>query len=258
MRLLLKYTGINFKSQMQYKVNFILLSLGQFLISFATFIGVYFMFSIINIVDGFTYGQVLLCFATMNLAFSLTELFTKNFQNIPSLIGNGQFDRSLVRPRGILFQTVASRVDFCRFGRTLQAVIVFVYAIPNSGVLWTFDKIFTLILMIVCGSLVFSALFLIGASFAFFATQGFDFMNIITFGGREHGSYPFSIYGKEVLTFLTFVIPLALFQYYPLLYLLDMERSVLYMLTPLLGLLFLVPGYVFFRFGLRHYKSTGS
>ena len=83
-------------------------------------------------------------------------------------------------------------------------------------------------------------------------------MNIFTFGGREHGSYPFSIYGKEVLTFLTFVIPLALFQYYPLLYLLDMERSVFYMLIPLLGLLIIIPAYVFFRYGLRHYKSTGS
>jgi ABC-2 type transport system permease protein len=195
---------------------------------------------------------------TMNLAFSLTEIFTKNFQNIPRLIGNGQFDRSLVRPRGILFQTVASRVDFCRFGRTLQAVIVFVYAIPNSGVLWSLDKIFTLFLMVVCGSLVFSALFLISATFSFFFTQGFDFMNIFTFGGREHGSYPFSIYGKEVLRFLTFVIPLALFQYYPLLYLLNIERSKFYMLIPLLGLLILVPAYGFFQFGLRHYKSTGS
>ena len=98
MRLFLKYSEINFKSQLQYKVNFFLLTLGQFLISFATFIGVYFMLSIVNVVDGFTYGQVLLCFAVMNLAFSLTEIFTKNFQNIPRLIGNGQFDRSLVRP----------------------------------------------------------------------------------------------------------------------------------------------------------------
>jgi ABC-2 type transport system permease protein len=54
------------------------------------------------------------------------------------------------------------------------------------------------------------------------------------------------------------VIPLALFQYYPLLYLLDMEQSVLYMLAPVFGLLFFVPGYAFFRFGLSRYKSIGS
>jgi len=112
--------------------------------------------------------------------------------------------------------------------------------------------------MIACGSLIFYTLFCIRATFAFFATEGLDFMNALTYGGRDHGRYPFSIYGKEVLTFFTYVIPLALFQYYPLLYLLGMEESIFYMLTPLLGLLFIIPGYGFFRFGLRKYKSTGS
>jgi ABC-2 type transport system permease protein len=37
-----------------------------------------------------------------------------------------------------------------------------------------------------------------------------------------------------------------------------MEKSRLYMLTPLLGLIFAVPAYAFWRFGLRRYKSTGS
>ena len=133
-----------------------------------------------------------------------------------------------------------------------------VWAIPSSGVSWAWDKVLTLCLMVICGSIVFTALFLVQAAFAFFTTEGLEFMNVLTCGGRDHGSYPYSIYGKEVLRFLTFVIPLALFQYYPLLYLLDMEISVIYMLAPLFGLLFLAPGYAFFRFGLRHYKSTGS
>jgi len=83
-------------------------------------------------------------------------------------------------------------------------------------------------------------------------------MNIFTDGGREFGRYPFSIYGKNVLTFLTFVVTLASFQYYPLLYLLDREQSKFYMFMPLIGLLFIVPSYAFFRIGLRHYKSTRS
>ena len=103
-----------------------------------------------------------------------------------------------------------------------------------------------------------NTLFFIQASFAFFTTEGLEFMNILTYGGRDHGRYPYSIYGKEVLRFLTFVIPLALFQYYLLLYLLDMEQSVFFMLIPLFGLVFIIPGYIFFRFGLQQFKSTGS
>jgi len=258
MKLYLKYFSIHLKSQMQYKASFLLLTLGNFCMQFSTFLGVYFMFNIFHNVDGFTYNQVLLCFAVVIMAFSFAEMLGRGFDQFPRMLANGEFDRALVRPRSALFQVAASRVHFVRLGATLQAAVVFFWAVLGSGVVWTWDKILTLCLMVVCGSLVFSTLFLIQASFAFFTTEGLEFMNILTYGGRDHGRYPYSIYGKEVLRFLTFVIPLALFQYYPLLYLLDMEQSVLFILAPLAGLLFIIPGYLFFRVGLRRYKSTGS
>jgi ABC-2 type transport system permease protein len=258
MKLYLKYFSIHLKSQMQYKTSFLFLTLGNFCMQFSTFLGVYFMFNIFNEVDGFTYSQVLLCFAVVIMAFSFAEMLGRGFDQLPRMLANGEFDRALVRPRSVIFQVVASRVHFVRLGATLQAAVVFFWAIPNSGVVWAWDKILTLCLMVICGSLIFYTLFLMQASFAFITTEGLDFMNILTYGGRDHGRYPFSIYGKEVLRFLTFIIPLALFQYYPLLYLLGKEQNVFYMLTPLLGLLFLIPGYVFFRFGLSRYKSTGS
>jgi ABC-2 type transport system permease protein len=101
-------------------------------------------------------------------------------------------------------------------------------------------------------------LFLLYAACSFFTLEGPGFFNVFTYGGRQFGRYPFSVYGKSVLRFLTFVIPLALFQYYPLLYLLDREQSVLYQFLPLIGLLFLIPCFAFFRFGLRRYRSVGS
>ena len=258
MKLYLKYFSIHLKSQMQYKASFVFLTLGNFCMQFSTFLGVYFMFNIFYEVDGFTYGQVLLSFAVVIMAFSFAEMLGRGFDQFPRMLANGEFDRVLVRPRSVIFQVIASRIHFARLGATLQAAVVLFWAIPNSGVDWSWDKILTFCLMIICGSFIFYTLFCIQATFAFFATEGLDFMNVLTYGGRDHGRYPYSIYGKEVLKFLTFVIPLALFQYYPLLYLLDMEQSIIYMLTPLFGLLFIIPGYVFFRFGLKQYKSTGS
>jgi len=254
----MKYFSIHLKSQMQYKLSFLLLTLGNFCMQFSTFLGVYFMFNIFNEVDGFTFSQVLLCFAVVIMAFSLAEMFGRGFEQLPRLLANGEFDRALVRPRGAIFQIISSRIHFVRIGATLQAAVVFSWAVPNSDVIWTWDKILTLSLMVICGSLIFFTLLFIQASFAFFTTEGLEFMNVLTYGGRDHGRYPYSIYGKEVLKFLTFIIPLALFQYYPLLYLLDMEQSIIYMLTPLFGLLFIIPGYTFFRLGLKRYKSTGS
>ena len=112
--------------------------------------------------------------------------------------------------------------------------------------------------MILCGSILFFSLFLLKATFTFFTIQNLNFMNIFTYGAREFGKYPFSVYGSGILKVLTFVIPLALFQYYPLLYLMDRKKSPVYMLMPVISLLFLLPCYIFFRIGLKHYKSTGS
>ena len=258
MKLYGKYFSMHLKSQMQYKISFMFTFLGQFFVSFAVFMSLSFLFMRFDTVDGFTYQEVLIGFAVMMLAFSVGEMFGRGFDRFPVLLGNGAFDRALVRPRNIIFQVLASMIEFTRLGRVVNAVLVFIYVLPRSGILWTWDKILTLCLMIVCGSLLFFGLFVVYASFSFFTVEGLEFMNIFTDGGREHGRLPFSIYGENVLRFLTFVIPLALVQYYPLLYLLGREESMFFAFTPVIALLFLFPCYGFFRFGLSRYKSIGS
>lgn len=258
MKLYITYLSLHLKSQMQYKTSFFLTVLGQFLVSFSTFLGMYFMFERFRFVEGFTFSEVLLCFAAVLMAFSLAECFARGFDTFSRMIGNGEFDRILVRPRNEVFQVLASRLELSRMGRLIQAVGVLLYAIPASGVIWSLDKVLTLVLMIVCGALVFSGLFVIYAALCFFTTEGLEFMNILTDGGREFGAYPFSVYGKGVLKFLTFVVPLALFQYYPFLYLVGQTDNVLYMFLPLVSVLFLLPCYALWRIGLKFYKSTGS
>ena len=258
MQLYMKYFAIHLKSQMQYKISFFLTLLAQFLISFTEMLAIYFMFSRFNMIEDFTFEQTLLGYAVVLMAFSLAQTFVRGFDMFPHMLGNGEFDRALVRPRSTIFQVLALKMDFTRLGRLAQAAVILFYALPNSGVVWTGDKILTLILMIVSGSLIFSGLFIIYAAFSFFTIEGLEFMNILTDGGVIFGKYPFSIYGKGILGFLTFVVPLALFQYYPLLYLLDRGQSAFFMFAPLIGLWFLIPCYAFYRFGLRRYKSTGS
>ena len=63
---------------------------------------------------------------------------------------------------------------------------------------------------------------------------------------------------QSVLKFCTYVIPLALFQYYPLLWLLDMTDKVFYAFTPLIGALFWLPALLVWRLGVKNYVSTGS
>ena len=258
MKLYLKYFSIHLRSLMQHKMSFVLASLSQLLGSFSFFLALHFLLSRFGSVGGFSYEEVLLCFAAVIMSFSTAECFFRGFDRFASIIGNGEFDRMMVRPRSLVFQVIGSKIEFSRLGRFLQALIVFAYVIPRCGVVWTGDKILTLVLMLIGGILEFAGLFVIYASICFFSTEGLEFMNIFTDGGREFGSYPLSIYGEGVLKFYTFVIPMALWSYYPLLYLIGRTDSILCMLAPIASAVFLIPCYILWRIGVRHFKSTGS
>ena len=258
LRLYKKYLQIQIQSMMQYKASFCLTAVGQFLVSFNAFLGVYFMFQRFHEVEGFTYSQVLLCFAITLMEFSLAEAFARGFDTFSSTISNGEFDRIMVRPRNEIFQVLAGRIELTRIGRMLQAVVMFAYGIAKSHVEWTWDKVLTVVFMLLGGTAVFTGIFLIYAAICFFTIEGLEFMNVLTHGAREYGKYPVAIYGKRVLQFCTFVVPYALIQYYPLCYILGQDSRGYYMFLPLLGGVFLLPCYGLWKIGVRHYKSVGS
>lgn len=252
------YLSINIRSAMEYKSSFFLTALGQFLVSFHVFLGILFLFQRFSNVKGFTYSEVLLCYSIVLLEFSLAEMFARGFDQFSEMVRSGSFDRVLVRPRNELLQVLGSKFELTRIGRLLQALAMFFYGILQSHILWTPGKIITVIFMLFGGTCLFSGIFLLYASLCFFTLEGLEFMNIATDGAREYGKYPLSIYGKRMLQFTTFVIPYALVQYYPLLYLLDKRNGVFYVFLPLLSVLFLAPCYLLWRFGVKCYTSSGS
>lgn len=257
-KLYIEYISINIRSMMQYKMSFFLSAIGQFLISFNAFLGIFFMFKRFPYVNGFTYSEVLLCFSVVLMEFSLAELFARGFDSFSGMVRTGEFDRILVRPKSEIIQVLGSKFELTRIGRILQAVVMFIYGITKSNVIWDIPKIFTLIFMLAGGTAVFSGIFLIQAAFCFFTLEGLEFMNVFTDGAREFGKYPLEIYGKKFLIFATFIIPYSLIQYYPLLFILGQRKSMAYMILPLIAVLFLIPAVIFWKIGVRHYKSSGS
>ena len=258
MKLYMHYFTMQIKSQMQYKVSFLLSAFGQFLSAFTFFFGINFIFARITHVDTFTYEHVLLCFAVVRMAFAIGEMFGGGLADFPNLLRSGELDRVVVRPRSVILQVLAPNTDFTRLGMLLQAIVILCYAIPRSGIRWTGLKICVLLGMILSGSVVFFCLFLVSASVSFFTIEAMDFMNVFTYGAREFGRFPISVYGENVLKLLTCVIPIALFQYYPLLYLIDQDRGSFGLIAPMLSLLFAAPSYAFYRYAFSRYQSAGS
>ena len=257
-RLYMHYVSLNLRSEMQHKASFFLQIAGQLLTSMPTFLGITFMFMRFGQVAGYSYSDVLICFSIMLLQFSLSEMFVRGFDAFSSLVRKGEFDRVLVRPRSMVLQVLGAKFEFTRLGRLIQALIVFCYGVTASSIEWTVLRVLTLVSMLAGGILLFSGLYLVYAAFCFFTLEGLEFMNIFTDGAKEYGKYPIDVYGEGMKKFATFVVPYTLVQYYPLQLLIGRSDCWLYALCPLGVLPFLAACYAFWRFGVRHYTSSGS
>jgi ABC-2 type transport system permease protein len=260
MSLYFKYLLILFKSQMQYRTSFWLLSFGQFFIPFTVFAGLYFLFERFGQIKGWEFFEVALCFAVIHMAFATSECFARGYDSFSSLIVKGEFDRLLVRPRNTFVQVLGSKFEFTRFGRLLQSVMVLTWALWNLAIDWSAIKAITLCLMIISGVLIFTGIYILAATMCFWTIQGLEVANIFTDGGREMAQYPLNIYQKWITKFFTYVIPFGTVNYLPLMYVLGKTEGndILYMLTPLIGSLFILPCLFVWRIGVRYYRSTGS
>lgn len=256
-RLYFRFLAVHLKSAMAYKGSFILSCIGQLLISFNVLLGVKFLLDRFGSVSGYKLPELILCYSVILLSCSLAECFGRGFDTFPRILSGAQFDRILVRPRGIVFQILCQDMKPTVISRVVQGIVMLVYGVTAGAVHWTAGKAFTLAAMILCGAILFFGLFLLNAALCFFTMEGLEVMNIFTDGAREYGKYPFGIYGKSVLWITTLVVPLALVQYWPLQYLLD-HGPWQYGLLPPLSALFLLPVWLFWRYGVANYRSTGS
>lgn len=258
LKLYFHYISVNVKSMMQYKVSFLLTAVGQFLTAFNVLLGVYFMFMRFQGVKGYGYGEVILCYSIFLMGYTLAEMWARGFDAFSGTVRSGGFDRVMVRPRGEILQVLGSQFELTRIARLLQSAVMLVYGINMGGVDWDVSRVLAVVFMLAGGMLLFTGLFIIYAALCFFTLEGLEFMNVFTDGAREFGKYPISIYGRRLLRLTTYVVPYALVQYYPFLYLTGRSQNIFYIFLPLLAALFLIPSYGLWRFGVRHYKSSGS
>jgi ABC-type uncharacterized transport system, permease component len=232
----------------------------QFLTPFTAFAGIYMLFDRFGSINGWGVYEVFLCFAVIGAGFAISTCMARGFDSFSGLIRNAGFDRVLVRPRGTIIQVLGSQFDIKRIGHLIQAAIVMVIAIQGADIEWNAARIFTLINMIVGGTCIFTGVYMLQATLAFWTVEVLEVANILTHGVKEYASYPLSIFPKWINRFFTFIIPFSCVNYLPLQYILGRagKCEAFYMLLPLVGVLFIIPCTFLWKFGVRHYRSTGS
>ena len=258
MKIYFKSLGMHLKSELEYRVNFILSFLSQILVFFTYYFIIIALFSKFNNIKGFTMYEVLLCFAIIQFGFSSNEVFARGIDHFDKLIIRGDFDRLLLRPKNIILQVLCSDSDFVKSCRLLQAIIVLIIAIIKLNIKWNLMKVITLLLMLLSSCVIFFGIFLVAASYCFYTVQGLEVRNVFTDGGKHMAQYPIGVFSKGFVLFFTFIIPYAFVNYYPLLYFLGKNDSIIYGFSPLIVIVYLIPCIVIFYLGMKRYTSVGS
>lgn len=258
MKLYLKYLSMHLKSILEYKKIFILSVISQIATSLFALTAIFFLFNKFGNIKGYTFDNVLICFSISFLGFSLAEAFFRAFDEFDKMIGNGEFDRILVRPRNLILQVLGTEIMFEKFGRAFAALTICIIVVVNNPMLISFDKLIVLFFMIVGSVVIYSSLMILKAGITFFTTQSLEIMNIFTDGSRDLAQYPLDIYQEWVRKFFTYILPLALVNFYPLQYLIGNTDNILFGMLPVFSLLFIIPCLAVWKIGVRKYKSTGS
>jgi viologen exporter family transport system permease protein len=251
------------RSSLAYPASFVVMLVSTVLVTATDFAAVLLMFSHIEAFGGFTLGEMALLYGTSSMALGFADVLTGSIERVGSRIRSGELDVYLIRPVPAFVQAAADDFALRRIGRPLQALLITILALRLADIDWTVAKGTLLVVSVVSGTVIFAAIFVLGAAFQFVSIDSAEVTNSFTYGGQQLTQYPLAIFGKQVVRAVTFVVPLAFVNYYPVLYVLDKPAplglpSWIGLLAPVIACVMVALASLAWRGGLRRYRSTGS
>ncbi|MFJ5773593.1 ABC transporter permease [Streptomyces sp. NPDC093094] len=251
------------RSTVAYRTSFVLTVVGNLLLTGLDFVGILLMFSQVDSLGGWSLPEVAFLYGLSATAFGVADLTLGSMDALGGRIRDGSFDTLLVRPVPVLAQVGADHFALRRLGRITQGALVLGYGLFAADIDWTVPKALLVPVMLVSGAVIFGAVFVAGAAFQFLAQDAAEVQNAFTYGGTTLLQYPPSVFGKELVRGVTFVLPLAFVNWVPAAYVLERPYPVdlpqwAAFLPPLVALGFCALSGLAWRAGLRAYRSTGS
>ena len=261
-----RLVGAQIRSQMQYRVSFIVDLLAQFIGTLVDFAAVWVFFTRVPTIGGWSLGEVGLLYGLSSVSFAFADMIVSGFDYMyfgPAMVRLGGFDQVLIRPVNPFLQVLASQFVLRRIGRIGQGILILVIALHLLEVAWSPIQVVFAVITVVSGLLFFMGLFIFGSGVSFWTVESLEAMNILTYGGQFVTSYPVHIFQGWLRTIFMFIIPMAFVNYYPALWLLGKPDPLggppwLAFLSPLVCLAVFAAGVRMWWLGVRRYTSTGS
>jgi ABC-2 type transport system permease protein len=255
--------GMWVRSTMAYRTSFLIMLAVSFATTFLDFAAIMIMFSHVDELGGFSLPEVAFLYGTSCVAFGLADLLLGQFERIGRRVRDGTMDVLLTRPVPVLSQVAADRFALRRLGRICQGTLVLGWSLLRLDLDWSLGKALLTVSMVVCGGVIFGCVFVLGGAFQFWAQDATEVQSAFTYGGTTLLQYPPTVFGKDLVRGVTFVVPLAFVNWLPALRVLGRDDPLglpgwVDFAAPAVALLCCALAGAAWRAGLRAYRSTGS
>ncbi len=251
------------RSQTQYRLSFVIDLVGSTVLTSLDILTVWVLFTVNDTLGGFGGREVLLMVGLASLAFPVADLAVGNVEKLRDYVRTGLFDALLVRPLSTLGQLVT--MDFAprRAGRVVQGLLVYVIALVASPVQWSVPVAVLVVLAPLSGAVFFGAIYVAGATVAFWWIDSGEISSAFTYGGKDVAAYPMTVFGGLFRRLFAYGLGFAFVSYLPALAMLGRSDPLgtpdwLRWCSPLTALTAAALAGWFWRTGIRHYRSSGS
>lgn len=247
------------KILMEYRVNFLIGAVSTVFVQAAGLLAIWVIMEQIPNLDGWSLAEILLIYGLITLSKSINHMFADNLWTLGrDYVRTGTFDRFLVRPINPLFHLLADRFCHDGIGNFLVGLILVIIAASRLDIAWTPLHVSYLALMVLSGGFIFIALNLMTSVSGFWLMDSVPATRVV-FEMHEFAKYPLTIYPRLIGVLLTVLIPYGFASFFPATYLMGREiHPALAWGAPAVAAVLMGIGLAVWRFGLRHYSSTGT
>lgn len=260
LRLYSVYLQRAIKSRLEYKKDAIVGIVSFLVTNVFQFLSLMFIIRSIPNLNGWSMYELGFLYGFSMMPRAIDHLLTDSLWYVGLwYVRNGVMDKFLIRPVNVLFQVIAEIFQPEAIGEVILGFSLLIICGTKVTMNWTASNILVIVVAIIFGSLIFTAIKLITCSAAFWTKRSIHLMQM-TYNISEFARYPIGIYHPVIRFAMTYIVPFGLIITMPVTILLKGEYNPFVVSATIItcAAVLCVIGCFVWCMGLKNYESSGS
>jgi len=258
LRLYFLIEALYIKGRMQYRLDFIISSIGMFVSSLAT-LGIFWViFDNVPNIAGWTLMEMVFIYAFYMIAISPMQILFDHAWQLRFHVQQGSFIKYYFRPLNMMFYYMSEMFDIKGLTQLAAGIILLIYASVQLDIDWTLVRLALLVMTVFSAALVQISIIVAASCATFWVMDSYPVLGL-AWKLREFSPYPMTIFDGAFRFTFTYLIPIGFVAFYPSqLFLRPEEVSPLIYFSPIIGIGLFAITYWIWTKGVNSYTGTGA